>query len=201
MRRSCSRLEASELLAGGAPRLGGGVGVGEGDLEQGPSRVSGVRSSWEALATKCRWASKAASRRAKRSSRVSPSCLNSSSAPSRASRSCRLVAEIRRAVAVMVRTGRSTRPATNQPSSEGEHGHDGEGDPGVDQQVVEVRRALGAAAARCRREPSAWLPLAVAQGAGCRRRWRSDMLLADGSLEEQVGDGEQGRAREEESAP
>ncbi len=79
------------------------------------SRVSGVRSSWEALATKCRWEAKEVSRRASRSLRVPASSLNSSSGPARVSRSCRLVAEIRRAVAVMVRTGRSTRPATSQP--------------------------------------------------------------------------------------
>src|SRR6266699_2245812 len=81
------------------------------------SRVSGVRSSWEALATKWRWAVNDASRRASRSSRVSASSLNSSSGPASARRSYRLVAEIRRAVAVMARTGRSTRPAITQPSA------------------------------------------------------------------------------------
>ena len=47
---------------------------------------------------------------------MSSRSLNSSSASSRASRSLRLLAEIRRAVAVMLRTGRSSRPATYQPS-------------------------------------------------------------------------------------
>ena len=40
-----------ELLAGGSPHVRGG-GIAEGDLYQGALRVRGVRSSWEALATK-----------------------------------------------------------------------------------------------------------------------------------------------------
>jgi len=77
--------------------------------------ASGVRSSCEALATNWRWALNDASSRASSPSKVSPSSLSSSSGPPRASRSCRLVAEISRAAAVMVRSGRSTRPATSQP--------------------------------------------------------------------------------------
>ena len=50
------------------------------------STVSGVRSSCEALATKRRCASNEASKRARRSSSVSPSRLNSSSGPVSASR-------------------------------------------------------------------------------------------------------------------
>ena len=46
---------------------------------------------------------------------MSPSALNSSSGPDSASRSFRLPAEIVRAVAVIERSGRSTRPAANQP--------------------------------------------------------------------------------------
>src|SRR5262249_52236656 len=49
-------------------------------------------------------------------SNVSPSSLSSSSGPARASRACRLLAEMDLAVAVMVRNLRSTRPATIQPS-------------------------------------------------------------------------------------
>ena len=47
---------------------------------------------------------------------MSPSCLSSSSGPSRASRRWRLLAEISRAVFVIVRRGRSARPAISQPS-------------------------------------------------------------------------------------
>ncbi len=80
------------------------------------SRVRGDRSSWETLATNCRCESQERSRRPRSSSKVSPSSLSSSSGPRRSSRSWRLLAEIRRAVAVMVRTGRSIRPAKNHPS-------------------------------------------------------------------------------------
>ena len=47
---------------------------------------------------------------------VSASSFSSSSGPWRLSRSCRLVAEIRRAVAAMARTGGRKRPATSQPN-------------------------------------------------------------------------------------
>ena len=62
-----------------------------------------------------RWARNDASSRASSPSKVSPSSLSSSSGPRRARRSLRLVTEICRAAAVMVRTGRSARPATSQP--------------------------------------------------------------------------------------
>jgi hypothetical protein len=65
------------------------------------SLVIGVRRSWDALATKRRWASNDASNLANRSSRVSPSSFSSSCGPGRARRSCRLLAEIRRAAAVI----------------------------------------------------------------------------------------------------
>jgi hypothetical protein len=64
-----------------------------------------------------RCASNAASSRTSNSSSVSPGRLNSSSGPVSASRSWRLRAEIDRAVAVIVPTGRTTRPAANHPSS------------------------------------------------------------------------------------
>ena len=80
-------------------------------------RASGVRSSCEALATNWRWASNDMSRRANRPSIVSASSRRSSSGPSSASRSCRFVAEILRAAAVIRRSGRSARPAANQPSA------------------------------------------------------------------------------------
>ena len=54
-------------------------------------RVSGVRSSWEALATNCRWASKAASSRASRPSMVSARSFSSSPGPGTASRSVQVV--------------------------------------------------------------------------------------------------------------
>ena len=81
------------------------------------SLVRGVRSSCEALAANRRCASKEASSRANRLSKVSASSLSSSSGPRRDSRSCRLLAEIRRAAAVIVLSGRSTRPASSQPST------------------------------------------------------------------------------------
>ena len=73
--------------------------------------ASGVRSSCEALATNWRWAWIKVSNRASRSSKVSPSSFSSSFGPSIARRRCKLVAEMVRAVVVMVRSGRSTRPA------------------------------------------------------------------------------------------
>ncbi len=81
------------------------------------SAVSGVRSSCEALATKCRCAWKDPSSRPNRSFRVSPSRVNSSSRGPRRSRRLRLLAEMSRAVAVITRTGRSRRPATSQPNA------------------------------------------------------------------------------------
>jgi ABC-type hemin transport system ATPase subunit len=48
---------------------------------------------------------------------VSPSALISSSGPASASRSSRLCAVMRCAVIVIVRSGRSTRPATSHPSN------------------------------------------------------------------------------------
>ncbi len=77
--------------------------------------VSGVRSSCEAFATNRRWAANARSSRSSMSSKVSASSLSSSLAPVRASRSPRCASEARRAVSVIARTGRSTRPETNQP--------------------------------------------------------------------------------------
>ena len=47
----------------------------------------------------------------------SPSSLSSSSGPVMARRALRLLAEMYRAAAVIVRSGRSTRPATSQPST------------------------------------------------------------------------------------
>ena len=107
------------------------------------SAEMGVRSSWEALATKCRCASNAVSSRGNRSSRVSPRSLNSSCGPARARRSCRLVEEILRA-----RAGdgpdRSEHPAGHKPAGQkGEYGHDGQSESRVDEQLVRVDSALG----------------------------------------------------------
>ena len=142
MRRACSSLEASTSSAVERHAAIVVSGSSSATCRRVRSAVRGVRSSWEALATKCRCASNAASRRPNRSSRVSPSSLSSSSGPSRARRSCRLVEEILRAVRVMVRMGRSILPATSQPAQEGEHGHDGQGDSRVDQKLVRVGGAL-----------------------------------------------------------
>ena len=78
--------------------------------------VSGVRSSCEALATNRRWVPNATSRRSSMSSNVSASSLSSSLAPVSASRSPRCCSDARRAVSVITRTGRSTRPDMTQPS-------------------------------------------------------------------------------------
>jgi hypothetical protein len=77
--------------------------------------VSGVRSSCEAFATNRRCAANAWSSRSSMSSKVSASSLSSSWAPVSASRSPRCWSEARRAVSVIARTGRSTRPETYQP--------------------------------------------------------------------------------------
>jgi putative ABC transport system permease protein len=79
--------------------------------------ASGVRSSWEAFAMKCRCDSKEASRRANRSSSVSPSSVNSSPRPRTPRRRCRLLAEMSRAVVMIPRSGRTNRPAISQPSA------------------------------------------------------------------------------------
>ena len=80
------------------------------------SAASGVRSSWAALATKCRCDSNDASSRANRSLRVWPSLLNSSSRRPVRSRRLRLVAEMSRAAATIPCSGRSRRPASSQPN-------------------------------------------------------------------------------------
>ena len=79
--------------------------------------ASGVRSSWEALATNRRCAANALSSRASSPSMVSARSFSSSPGPGMASRSSRLSAEIRRVAAVITRSGRSTRPATTQPTT------------------------------------------------------------------------------------
>ena len=115
MRCSCSALEASRSRLTARQVLVVAAGSARVTWSRVRSRVSGVRSSCEALAANRRCASKEASSRANRPSRVSASSLSSSSGPCRASRSCRLLAEIRRAAAVIVRNGRSTCPAMTQP--------------------------------------------------------------------------------------
>jgi hypothetical protein len=77
--------------------------------------VSGVHSSCEALATNRRWVANAASSRSSMSSKVSASSFSSSVAPVSPSRSPRCCSDARRAVSVITRTGRSTRPDVNQP--------------------------------------------------------------------------------------
>jgi hypothetical protein len=77
----------------------------------------GVRSSWEALATKRRWLEKAASSRPSIASKVSASSFSSPCGPSSAIRSrCRFCPESRLAAAVTAWSGRRIRPATTQPS-------------------------------------------------------------------------------------
>ena len=81
------------------------------------SRLSGVRSSWAALATKLFCASKALSRRSRSPSTVSARFRSSSRGPRRASRSWTLRAEIRLMAVFVVRSGRNILPATSQPST------------------------------------------------------------------------------------
>ena len=47
-----------------------------------------------------------------------------------------------RAAAVMVRSGRSARPATTQPSASGQNRHDGQREPGAVNQLVQLAGAL-----------------------------------------------------------
>jgi len=142
IRRACSSLEASTSWAVQRQSAVVVPGSSSATWRRVRSAVKGVRSSWEALATKCRWASKAASSRAKRPSRVSPSSLSSSCGPSRARRSCRLVEEILRAVRVMVRMGRSIRPATSQPARRASAAT-------MARAIPELTRSWCASAARC----------------------------------------------------
>ena len=79
--------------------------------------VRGVRSSWDALATKRRWLANAASRRSSISSKVSASSFSSPGGPRNATRSSRFVCEARRAASVTAWRGRRARPATSQPST------------------------------------------------------------------------------------
>ena len=105
--------------------------------------VSGVRSSCDALATNRRWASNAASRRSSSPSIVSASSRSSSRGPHRApAAGCRLASEIWWVVAVIVRSGRSTRPATSQPSRAEITRHDRQRDARLDDQLVQVRDPL-----------------------------------------------------------
>ncbi len=103
--------------------------------------ASGVRSSWEAFATNRRCASNAASKRPSSRSIVSASSRSSSRGPGIARRSCRFVSEIRSAVAVIVRSGASTRPATTHPSTRNER-HDRQRDPRSELQAAQTDRAL-----------------------------------------------------------
>ena len=86
-----------------------------------------------------------------RSSRVAPRSVNSSSRPPRPSRRCRLLAEMSRAVAVIVRSGRRNRPATSQPSAT---------------EIVTRPTTVAAARMTCPRE-SAWIWAMVAGLAPC----------------------------------
>ena len=115
--------QAFLLLAGGedlaehrAQPLAAGVGVGERDLDQRALEVSGVRSSCETLAANWRCAAKDVSRRSSRRVEGVAELAQLVVGAVRARRRWRLLAEISRAAAVIVRSGRSARPATTQPS-------------------------------------------------------------------------------------
>ena len=78
--------------------------------------VSGVRSSWDALATNRRWLANAASSRASIASKVSASSFSSSGGPARASRWPRFSWQAACAAVVTAVSGRRTRRLTAQPS-------------------------------------------------------------------------------------
>ena len=78
--------------------------------------ASGVRSSCDALATNSRCASNAVCRRSSIASNWSARSLSSSGGPARSMRSSSRSSVMRRAVSAISCTGRSIRPATNQPS-------------------------------------------------------------------------------------
>ncbi len=103
---------ASAVVCGGA-----GSGLAIATSSEARMVASGVRSSWEALATKRRWAANAPSSRSSSPSIVSARSFTSSAGPGTASRACRLSAEIRRVAVVIRRSGLSTRCAVNQPST------------------------------------------------------------------------------------
>jgi hypothetical protein len=79
--------------------------------------VSGVRSSWLALATKRRCESNASAKRSSMPSTVSARRRTSSAGPSSSMRSSRRSPETRSAVAVIRRRGASARPASHQPAT------------------------------------------------------------------------------------
>jgi hypothetical protein len=79
--------------------------------------VSGVRSSWLALAMNCRWLVNARSSRSSIVSKVSASSRSSSRGPLQAMRWDRFCSLAARAAAVSRCTGRRMRPATIQPAT------------------------------------------------------------------------------------
>ena len=123
---------------------------------------------------------------------VSARSFSSSPGPGTASRSCRLSAEIRRVAAVICRSGRSTRPATIQPSRQRHHGHDAQRDRRPDQQAVRDPRVdLGSA-------PPAGLQLrdpAWSCASGDAAAWFAAVTDSRDERDDQAaGDGQQHRA-------
>ena len=142
MRCFCSSLEASSSWAVDRQFRALVWGSSSATCSRLRSAVRGVRSSWEALATKCRCASNAAARRANRSSRVSPSRLNSSSAWSQGEPFLQVGGRDSAGGGGDGPDG-SQHPAGDEPAGqEGEYGDDGQGDSRVDQELVRVRSTL-----------------------------------------------------------
>ena len=110
--------------------------------------VSGVRSSCEASATKRRCAVNARSSRSSISSKVSASSFSSSRAPASPIRSPRCWSEARRAVSVIIATGRSTRPDTIQPAAAEATVSSARPRPENNSRLCSVRRRWATAAAR-----------------------------------------------------
>ena len=172
--------------------------------------ASGVRSSCEALAANLCCSATCAWSRASRPSMVSARSFSSSRGPASARRSCRLRSEICRVVAVIARSGRRTRPATSQPSAIETDGHDRQRDPRPDEQLVEVFGVRWSARAYCC--SAAWRRYWATSGfaraslsargpAGpVRTPARDDQVGAAGSADEDVGDCQQRRSRQEKQA-
>ena len=138
--------------------------------------VSGVRSSWAALATNRRWLAKARSRRAIMSSKVSASSLSSSSAPSKPMRSPRCSCEVRRAAAVTVCSGSRIRRPVAHPRTLADDRGDAQAAEGPQQQFVQIAGALIGGTETD--SPEAWLAGIRLAWPGClapRCRWPSPL--------------------------
>ena len=116
--RSCCSLAASARPAGGLQRSHAGPRVSQRHLDQRPlpgqRRTQLVRGVGDEPPLRVEGPVQPLDH----ASKVSASSFTSSSGPSRASRTCRLLSAACYAAAVMVRSGDSTRPAISQPKAD-----------------------------------------------------------------------------------